>query len=170
MLWLVNGNYRFRYRYRPTFRPIPIPTFRFRQYSRLSVSADILAESNAEISVQSKQKKLSKFSQKCFCRFKHCKIENKNWIEILINLDWKTVLINFSIWKATLSKFMELNFVAKLCCWQLLNCCIIFKFWYRFRYRFRYAVTFGIGFGSLSADTEIADISVSAEMLVSVVH
>jgi hypothetical protein len=31
-------------------------------------------------------------------------------------------------------------------------------------------VTFGVGIGSLSADTEIADISVSAEMLVSVVH
>ncbi len=44
--------------------------------------------------------------------------------------------------------------------------------WYRFRYRFRYrhGASFGIGIGSVFADTEIAEILVSAKILISVVH
>ncbi len=45
-----------------------------------------------------------------------------------------------------------------------------FIFLYRFRYRFWYAVSFGIGIGWLLADTEIAKISLSAKILISVVH
>ncbi len=43
-----------------------------------------------------------------------------------------------------------------------------FRFWYRYRFRYRYVESFGIG--SYVADTEIADISVSAGIWVSVVH
>jgi hypothetical protein len=47
---LVNGNYQLRYWYRPTFRPIPIPKCRFRQFSDISVSAEISARLGTEIS------------------------------------------------------------------------------------------------------------------------
>ncbi len=46
----------------------------------------------------------------------------------------------------------------------------ILRNFFRYRFRYRYVQSFGIGFGSYVADTEIADISVSAEILVSVVH
>jgi hypothetical protein len=39
-----------------------------------------------------------------------------------------------------------------------------------FRFRYRYVESFGIGIGSYVADTEIANISVSAGIWVSVVH
>jgi hypothetical protein len=45
-----------------------------------------------------------------------------------------------------------------------------YKYRFRYRYRFRNGASFGIGIGGHFADTEIAEILVSAQIQVSVVN